>query len=226
MTIFNSHKRLYTTAGLFFLILTYLTAIMPAFRNQQNNAPLPGTLPLSGDALAGKNIYISEGCVGCHSQQVRNVDMDKQFGARPGIPADYANNNRMSIWVNTATLMGTERTGPDLTNVGKRQPGKEWNLMHLFNPRSVTPQSIMPSYEWLFEVKENPAKNDVLVSMPAQFLNGRKGKVVAQKKHCSCWLTYNHYNRQYYPEKQSLWNFYIKKVLKKLLVMPMMANLH
>ncbi|MEO6314276.1 MAG: cbb3-type cytochrome c oxidase subunit II [Chitinophagaceae bacterium] len=182
MTIFNNHKRLYTTAGLFFLILTYLTAIMPAIKNQQNNAPLPGTLPLSGDALAGKNIYISEGCVGCHSQQVRNVDMDKQFGARPGVPADYAQNNRMSIWVNTATLMGTERTGPDLTNVGKRQPGKEWNLMHLFNPRSVTPQSIMPSYEWLFEIKETPAKNDVIVAMPARFLNGRKGQVVATDK--------------------------------------------
>ena len=78
--------------------------------------------------------------------------------------------------------MGTERTGPDLTNVGNRQPSKDWNLMHLFNPRSVVSQSIMPSYEWLFEVKENPAKSEVTVSMPAQFLNGRAGKVVATKK--------------------------------------------
>lgn len=54
--------------------------------------------------------------------------------------------------------------------------------MHLFNPRSVVAQSIMPSYEWLFEFKENPAKNDVVVSMPPQFLNGRTGKVVATKK--------------------------------------------
>ena len=182
MNIFNDHKRLYITAGSLFLILTILTAIMPALSNQKNNAPLPGTLPLSGDALAGKNVYISEGCVGCHSQQVRNVEMDKQFGARPGMASDYANMKRMSVWVNTATLMGTERTGPDLTNVGNRQPSKDWNLMHFFNPRSVVPQSIMPSYEWLFEVKENPLKTDVVVSMPAQFLNGRKGKVVATKK--------------------------------------------
>ena len=167
MNIFNDHKRLYITAGSLFLILTILTAIMPALSNQKNNAPLPGTLPLSGDALAGKNVYISEGCVGCHSQQVRNVDMDKQFGARPGMASDYANMKRMSVWVNTATLMGTERTGPDLTNVGNRQPSKDWNLMHFFNPRSVVPQSIMPSYEWLFEVKENPSKTDVVVSMPA-----------------------------------------------------------
>ena len=182
MNIFNDHRKLYITAGLLFLTLTYLTAIKPALDNQANNAPLPGAQPLSGDALAGKNIYISEGCVGCHSQQVRNVDMDKMFGSRPGIPADYANLHRTSIWVNTATVMGTERTGPDLTDVGNRQPSKDWNLMHLFNPRSVVSQSIMPSYEWLFEVKENPLKTDVVVSMPTQFLNGRTGKVVATKK--------------------------------------------
>lgn len=182
MNIFNNHKRLYITAGLLFLVLTFLTAIQPALRNQKNNAPLPDTQPLSGDALAGKNVYISEGCVGCHSQQVRNVDMDNSFGSRPGIAADYANNHRMSVWVNTATLMGTERTGPDLSDIGKRQPSKDWHLMHLFNPRSVVAQSIMPSYEWLFEIKEKPEKSDVIVSMPAKFLNGRTGKVVASKK--------------------------------------------
>ena len=182
MNIFNSHKRLYATAGSLFLVLTFFTVIQPALSNQKNNAPLPGTQPLSGDALAGKNIYISEGCVGCHSQQVRNVDMDKVFGSRPGMAADYANMHRTSLWVNTATLMGTERTGPDLTNVGSRQPGKDWNLMHLFNPRSVVAASIMPSYEWLFEIKENPSGNDVVVSMPNQFLYGRKGKVIAKKE--------------------------------------------
>ena len=182
MNIFNNHKKLYVTAGLLFLGLTYLTAIKPALDNQKNNAPLPNAIVLSGDALAGKNIYIAEGCVGCHSQQVRNVDMDKVFGARPGIPADYANIHRTSIWANTATVMGTERTWSDLTDVGNRQPSKDWNLMHLFNPRSVVAQSIMPSYEWLFEVKENPSKTDVVVSVPSQFLNGRTGKVIATKK--------------------------------------------
>ena len=182
MNIFDNHIRLYTTAGILFLVLTYFTAIKPALDNQKNNAPLPDTQPLSGDALAGKNIYINEGCVGCHTQQVRNVDMDKVFGSRPGMAADYANMKRTSIWVNTATLMGTERTGPDLTNVGNRQPSRDWNLMHLYNPRSVVPQSIMPSYKWLFEIKEKPAKNDVVVSMPARFLNGGVEKVVARKE--------------------------------------------
>jgi len=182
MNIFNDHKKLYPIAGLLFLALTFLTAILPALQNQKNNAPLPGSLPLSGDALAGKHIYISEGCVGCHSQQVRNVDMDKMFGSRPGMAADYANIHRTSFWANTATVMGTGRTGPDLTDVGNRQPSKDWNLMHLFNPRSVVKQSIMPSYEWMFEVTQNPKKSDVIVSVPESFLNGRKGKVIAKKE--------------------------------------------
>ncbi|WP_346238855.1 cytochrome c [Niabella insulamsoli] len=182
MEIFNNHKKLYTVAGLFFLLLTYLTAIQPALQNQKNNAPLPGAEPLSGDALKGKLLYISEGCVACHTQQVRNVDMDKNFGSRPGIPADYATIKRTSLWANTATLMGTERTGPDLTNVGNRNGGKDWNLMHLFNPRSVVKESIMPAYPWLFEIKENPDSTDVVVSMPQEFMYGKTGKVVATKK--------------------------------------------
>ncbi|WP_293872323.1 cbb3-type cytochrome c oxidase subunit II [Flavobacterium sp.] len=182
MNIFNNHIRLYLTAGLLFTFLTYLVVIMPAFQNQYNNLPLLGTKPLSGDAKAGKLLYIAEGCVGCHSQQVRNVDMDKKFGSRPGMAADYANIGRTSIWQNTATLMGTERTGPDLTDVGNRQPSKDWNLMHLYHPRSVVPQSIMPSYQWLFEIKAKPSKNDVVVTMPSEFLNGKIGKVVAKKQ--------------------------------------------
>lgn len=182
MNIFNDHIKLYTTAAIMFITLTFFTAIKPALDNQNNNAPLPNTTPLSGDALEGKKIYISEGCVSCHSQQVRNVDMDKVFGDRPGMAADYANIHRTSLWANTATVMGTERTGPDLTNVGKRQAGLDWNLMHLFNPRSVVKQSIMPSYEWLFEIKENPSKSDTVVSMPPEFLKGKTGKVVAKKE--------------------------------------------
>lgn len=182
MNIFNNHTKLYTAAASLYLLLTFFTAIKPAWDNQKNNGPLPGTKPLSGDALAGKMVYISEGCVACHTQQVRNVDMDKMFGSRPGIPSDYANIGRTSVWANTATLMGTERTGPDLTDVGNRQPSKEWNLLHLYNPRTVVAQSIMPSYKWLFEVKENPGKNDVIVNVPAEFMHGKTGKVVATKK--------------------------------------------
>jgi cytochrome c oxidase cbb3-type subunit II len=182
MSIFNEHKKLYPIAGSLFLLLTVLVVILPALSSQKNNSPLPDAVRLTKDENEGKLIYIAEGCVGCHSQQVRNVDMDKVFGSRPGMAADYANIGRTSIWQNTATLMGTERTGPDLTDVGNRQSSLDWNLMHLYNPRSVVAQSIMPSYEWLFEIRKNPSKKDKVVPVPATFLHGKEGQVVATKK--------------------------------------------
>lgn len=181
MEFFNNHKKLFRTAFLFFAGLTVLVAILPALNNQKNNKPLPGADALSADAAKGKNIYIANGCVACHTQQVRNVDMDKVWGARPGLPADYAAIHRTDIWRNTATLMGTERTGPDLTDIGNRQPSKDWNLVHLFNPRIVVKESIMPAYPWLFSIKKQPAKGDVIVNVPAAYLNGKEGKVVATK---------------------------------------------
>jgi len=179
MDIFSNHKRLYTTAFLMFLVLTILVAILPALNNQNNNHPLPGSEPLTAAQQKGKNVYIANGCVACHTQQVRNVDMDKIWGSRPSIAADYAGNERISTWVNTATLMGTERTGPDLTNIGIRQPGIDWHLLHLYQPRSVVRQSIMPSYSFLFEIKKNPGKNDMVVNVPNKYFDTSMGKIVA-----------------------------------------------
>ncbi len=181
MDIFSNHKRLYTTATLMFLALTILVAILPALNNQKNNHPLPGSEPLTVAQQAGKDVYIANGCVACHTQQVRNVDMDKMWGSRPSIAADYAGNERISIWVNTATLMGTERTGPDLTNIGTRQSSIDWHLLHLYQPRAVVHQSIMPSYSFLFEVKKKPGKNDVVVSVPEKYFDTANGKIVATK---------------------------------------------
>lgn len=181
MDFFDNHKKLFWTAALFFIGLTILVAIIPALKNQKNNAPLVNAEPLSEDAIKGKSIYIANGCVGCHTQQVRNVDMDKVWGERPGIPADYAAIKRTDLWRNTATLMGTERTGPDLTNVGNRQPGVDWNLVHLYNPRIVVKESIMPAYPWLFVIKKEPSKGDVIVNVPADYLDGKQGKVVASE---------------------------------------------
>lgn len=108
---------------------------------------------MTAQERAGEQVFIAEGCVACHTQQVRSVDMDRTWGERAGMAADYATATRQNMWRNPATLMGTERTGPDLTNVGKRQPSEEWHLLHLYNPRSVVPGSIMPSYPWLFELR-------------------------------------------------------------------------
>ncbi|HET7116857.1 MAG TPA: cbb3-type cytochrome c oxidase subunit II [Hanamia sp.] len=179
MEFFNNHKKLFLATISLFLTLTLLMCIIPALYNQDNNAPLPGAEQLTGAALKGKEIYIANGCIACHTQQVRNVDMDKVWGSRPSIASDYAVDRRMGIWRNTATLLGSERTGPDLTNVGERQPSIDWQLLHLYQPRAVVKQSIMPAYQWLFQYKETPGKNDKVVAVPDEFMRGRKGKIVA-----------------------------------------------
>jgi Cbb3-type cytochrome oxidase, cytochrome c subunit len=180
MEFFNNHTKLFGTAFLLFAALTLFVAIIPAISNQQNNAPLPNAVPLSDDARKGKELFIANGCVACHTQQVRNIDMDSRWGKRPGIAADYAAMKRMDIWRNTATLVGTERTGPDLTDIGNRQPSLDWNLVHLYNPRTVVKESVMPAYPWLFERKAMPSDSDVVVNVPDAFLGGKPGKVVAK----------------------------------------------
>ncbi|MDO1450854.1 cbb3-type cytochrome c oxidase subunit II [Rhodocytophaga aerolata] len=182
MDFFNNHKYLFGAALLLFLGLTLAVAILPAISNQNNNAPLPQAVALSDEAAKGKMIYIAEGCVACHTQQVRNVDMDKLWGSRPSISADYADIKRTDFWRNTATLMGTERTGPDLINIGNRQPSSDWHLLHLYNPRAVVSQSIMPAYPWLFVEKQNPGKEDIVIHVPDEFRKKSSGSLVASQE--------------------------------------------
>src|SRR5690606_12926580 len=73
-------------------------------------------------------------------------------------------------------------TGPDLTDIGNRQPSKDWNLVHLYNPRIVVKESVMPAYPWLFTIKKTPSKSDVLVKVPEQYLKGQQGSLVAKKE--------------------------------------------
>ena len=182
MEFFDNHKKLFRTALGLFVGLTIIVAIMPAINNQENNAPLPGYEPLSQEAYLGKKSFIANGCVACHTQQVRNVDMDNVWGSRPGIPADYAGISRIDFWTNTATLMGTERTGPDLTNIGLRQPSLAWNLLHIYQPRAVVEKSIMPAYPWLFEIKSELSEKDVEVVVPDAYRKGITGKIVATQE--------------------------------------------
>ncbi|MDX5319793.1 MAG: cytochrome c [Bacteroidota bacterium] len=182
MEFFHHPKKLYGTALGLFLLLTYYVAIRPALENQNNNHPLPNAITLSEEAMEGKKIFIANGCVACHTQQVRNVEMDQVWGARPGIPADYASISRTNLWTNTATLMGTERTGPDLTDVGTRQPSLEWNLLHLYQPRAVVKASIMPAYPWLFEEKDQLEAGDKEIRIPSAYAPKNGKHVVASKK--------------------------------------------
>lgn len=105
--------------------------------------------PMSFAAVAGERVYAANGCVYCHSQQVRpawlSTDIAKGWGPRQTVARDYINQR--------PAFLGTMRTGPDLTNIGARQPDRKWHYRHLYEPGIVTPGSIMPSFRFLFEVR-------------------------------------------------------------------------
>jgi cytochrome c oxidase cbb3-type subunit 2 len=106
--------------------------------------------PLSGMAVMGQRVYASSGCIYCHSQQVRQVgygsDLERGWGARPTVARDYMREN--------PAFLGTMRTGPDLTNIGARQPSAMWHHQHLYQPTVVSPGSIMPSYRYLYRLRK------------------------------------------------------------------------
>ena len=77
MEYLNNHKKLFLTAFFLFIGLTLLVAIIPAKNNQNNNQPLPQSKELSAKEMQGKLVYIANGCVACHTQQVRNIKMDE-----------------------------------------------------------------------------------------------------------------------------------------------------
>ncbi len=105
--------------------------------------------PLTGSAVAGERVYAANGCVYCHSQQVRpawlSSDIEKGWGPRQTVARDYANER--------PAFLGTMRTGPDLSNIGVRQTSAQWHFRHLYEPDEVTPKSIMPSFRFLFAVR-------------------------------------------------------------------------
>lgn len=179
----TNHKFLLVTIGLVFAGLSVLIAILPAYTLQENNNPLPGDRPPTSEEIKGLAVYIEEGCVACHTQQVRNIEMDNVWGSRPSMPADYYySKQRMSFWQQSPSLLGSERTGPDLTNIGKRQPSQDWHLLHLYNPRLVVSESVMPAYPWLFEEKSNPDGDDIVVNVPEDYTGDPSKKVVASAK--------------------------------------------
>ncbi len=130
-------------------------------------APGPGVVPLSASASRGRDVYVGEGCSYCHTQQVRPLAQDRVWG-RPSARGDYA--------YSTPQLLGSERTGPDLTTIGSRQPSAVWQLIHLYQPRSLVHASIMPAYPWLFEIKDRAEPGDTVVAVPPGY--GPAGKVV------------------------------------------------
>lgn len=130
--------------------------------------PTAGSRPYTAQEQRGRKIYVSEGCEYCHTQNVRPLKQDEVFG-RPSVAGDYA--------YETPELLGDHRNGPDLTNIGGRQPSKTWQYIHLWDPRAVVHDSIMPRYTWLFTVKPTSAAGDEVVPVPPDF-GPPKGVVV------------------------------------------------
>ncbi len=115
---------------------------------------------IDGREQAGRDVYVSLGCLYCHSQQVRAADygsdLDRGWGLRQTTARDYL--------YEQPVLLGTARTGPDLANIGLRQPSDTWHYLHLYDPRRTTPGSIMPPHRFLFE------RRRILVGPPAHAL--------------------------------------------------------
>lgn len=149
--LYKNHRLFTGTVLVGFLGLSTLIAVQPAARVQANTTPLPTAEVLTPEQQAGMRVFIGEGCVACHTQQVRNIEMDQRWGGRPSLPADYAWRQRLDVWRATPSTLGSERTGPDLTEVAVRQPSDLWHLLHLYQPRSVVKESIMPAFPWLFQ---------------------------------------------------------------------------
>lgn len=160
MSLHTDHRALVAVAALTYLALTCVIGILPAFEVQRT-LPFPDAPVRTSDEILGRQIYVEEGCGYCHTQFVRDLDVDSPYG-RGSVAADYANEQ--------PPMLGTQRTGPDLANVGARQPSEIWNLIHLYNPRAVVPSSVMPAYPWYFELKDEPEATDVVVPVPDRFV--------------------------------------------------------
>jgi cytochrome c oxidase cbb3-type subunit 2 len=170
MNVHPGHRTVVGLAFLGYLALTLLIAILPA-ASVQNTPGLPGVPARSALAEQGRAVYLREGCGYCHTQFVRDLPLDRPYG-RGTVAADYANED--------PPLPGSERTGPDLSNVAARQSSDTWHLLHLYNPRAVVPRSVMPSFPWYFETKAQAAAGDVVVPVPERFVSAAGQVVVAR----------------------------------------------
>lgn len=140
--------------GILFTVLASLTGLVTIPERQlgglqpvttADGRPYP--VQPTGRVAEGRQVYIAEGCIYCHSQQVRpqgfGADFERGWGDRRTVARDYI--------YDAPPLLGTMRTGPDLANIGVRQPSDNWHYLHLYNPRITSPGSIMPPFPFLFE---------------------------------------------------------------------------
>lgn len=148
-----SHELIEKNVGLL-LVLTILVAsvggiveIVPLFFQKSTTQPVAGLKPYTALQLAGRDIYIREGCYGCHSQMIRPFRAETERYGHYSVAGEAVYDRPFQF--------GSKRTGPDLARVGGRY-SDEWQRAHLENPRDLVPESNMPAYPWLSRTMLNP----------------------------------------------------------------------
>ncbi|MBU6143063.1 MAG: cytochrome-c oxidase, cbb3-type subunit II [Betaproteobacteria bacterium] len=142
----SSHERIEKNPALFIVLVLITVAIgglveiVPLFFQKSTTEPIKGLQPYTALQLAGRDIYIREGCYNCHSQMIRPFRAETERYGHYSVAGEFVY-DRPFQW-------GSKRTGPDLHRVGGRY-SDEWHRVHLLNPRDVVPESNMPAYPWL-----------------------------------------------------------------------------
>lgn len=129
----------FTIAFVVVFSIAGLVQIIPDFR--KSAVPIEGLRPLTVLETAGRQVYIKEGCIACHSQLIRNFASETERYGMYSLSGEYAY-DRPFLW-------GSKRTGPDLHRVGDYR-SSDWHSNHMWEPTSVVPGSIMPAYKHLF----------------------------------------------------------------------------
>ena len=117
-----------------------LVEIVPLFFQKSTTQPIEGVKPLTSLQLAGRDVYVREGCYNCHSHMIRPFRAETLRYGPYSVAGEFVYDHPFQ-W-------GSKRTGPDLARVGGRY-SDEWHRIHLNNPRDVVPESNMPAYPWL-----------------------------------------------------------------------------
>lgn len=163
MNAVGLHKKLEENAFLLIFGILFVSAlgglvqVLPSIFQESLTTPSETTKPYSAVALAGRDIYIREGCSVCHSQQIRPLLAEvKRYG--PYTRASESVYDRPFLW-------GSKRTGPDLQRIGGKY-SDVWHRLHLIDPRAVVANSIMPAYPWLAKRAAN-ANDDIQLKMRA-----------------------------------------------------------
>ncbi|MDI1252134.1 cytochrome-c oxidase, cbb3-type subunit II [Thermomonas sp.] len=142
----NPHEKIEKNVGLLVVLIAVavsfggLAEIVPLMYQAEAIKPLPGVKPYPALELAGRDIYIREGCYNCHSQMIRTLRFETERYGHYSMAGESVY-DRPFQW-------GSKRTGPDLARVGGRY-SDDWHRTHLLNPRDVVPESNMPSFTWL-----------------------------------------------------------------------------